>query len=354
MKQLNEFFDGALSGDISFDDFKLTDEGLVDVSDFIDKEALELETFKISEPFIKEYRGTEKFIIKNTEIFTIIRDQMVQTGFNTADAAELEDYRMFPRGFMQKRGVFYCPNVSDLIPHYEILKHSDIYQITNDTYEERYMLPICLPNGHVFTHMGYCPPVVDNNAFKYILGNVEWIDQGNLLGHLESLRMYPGKTIYVCEGMMDAYRLSDIFNAPAIALLGANLSKTKRALLSMLKADGYTLIYVPDEDQAGLNKKILEDPFFSNIIRIDKNTKDFDILAKTRYIEYIQEHYEELKTDLPVEKVPAALIPLKARLEISNNIKNEVKYLRNQTLVPTPSANLFNAFMSGFSLCQGA
>lgn len=350
-KSIDDFYKGSMSGELDFSNLGLTDEGLVDVSDFIDKEALQRETFQVSLPFLEEYHGMETFIIKNIEINTIIRDDMVETGFNTQDAIELEDYRMFPRGFMQKHGVFYCSNLAEMIPHYELFKHTDIFQITNDTYEDRYMLPICLPNGHVFTHMGYCPPIVDSSAFKYIMGNVPWIDQGNLIGHLESLKMYPDKkTIYVCEGMMDAYRLSDLFQAPSLAILGARLTMTKRAILSMLVEQGYILIYVPDMDSTGMNQRLISDKLFSNLIQIDKSTKDIDQMVKTRYIDYIKENYESLNTDIEVNKVPAALIPTEERLKIHEEIKSSLKYMYQGNLYPKSSATIFNQLMRGFSL----
>lgn len=349
-RSIDDFYNKSLAGDIDFSKISLTDEGLVDVSEFIDQDALERETFKTSSAFVKEYHDIEPFIVKNIEINTIVKNDMISSGFNIGDSTELEDYRMFPRGFMQQRGVFYCPNIADLIPYYEILRYTDIYQITNDTYEERYMLPICLPNGHVFTHMGYCPPVVDASAFKYIMGNVPWVDQGNLIGHLESLSLYPNsKVIYVCEGMMDAYRLSDLFQSPALAILGANLTATKRGILSMLVAQGYSLIYVPDMDGAGLNNHLINDPLFSNLIQIDKDTKDIDLMVKTYYFKYIEEHYHELNTDIEMKKVPAALIPPTARMKIHEEIKSKIRYKHANNVYPKSSSCIFNQIMKGFS-----
>lgn len=343
---------------------QLTDEEQeFKIEDYIDMEVLDSLKFKVSEPFASNYQGLDDIVVRNIELNTTLKKELIETGENEETAWELEDYRMFPRNFLQRKGVFFCENIAWLTGRYSYMVQSDIFQITNGTYTGRYMLPICLPNGDVFTHMGYCPPTVDREIGerKYEMGSVEgWINQGNLVGNLESLSTYPDKKIiYIAEGMMDAYRLECVYESPALAILGSRLTPAKRAILQYLKDDGYTLIYIPDEDKSGLNNFLLKEPLIDNIYRIKipsylkgsvETCKDFDILVKEIYIKYIQEHAAEISSDLEPDCIPVALLNEDCLQELNEIAKSTMSPRSAKIYGASSSANAINDLLASFGL----
>lgn len=325
-----------------------------DISQYLNMELVEKNRFKPDMSLLTQYPCIEEFIIKNIQLNTQLKEELINTEKNKRDATELEDYRGFPRGFFQKLGVFYSSDISSIVVNFPYMRHTDLFQITNDSYTDRYMLPIDLPNGQVMTHMGYAVP---QNGFvaekKYMMANIDWIDQGNIIGNLGSFKRHPDTNIvYAAEGMMDAYRLEDVYETPAIALLGSSLTDNKKAILQMIKSEGYAIIYVPDMDDAGKNEWLLSSNLFDNIMRIPESSdfKDFDKMVLTYYIDYILANHNELNTDLEPEKIPVATIPHQKLKELNEEVKKLVKYDSPLSTITPTVKNDFHMKIRGFSI----
>ncbi len=206
------------------------------------------------------------------------------------DAEELEKYRVFRKGFLRNKGVFYCEGIN-FISEFELLGYSIFRNITNGAFNGRYCLPICLPNGDVFTWMTYDPSAEYKYMMPKAIGRPElnYFHQGNILGNLESLRNKNTNKIYFSEGMFDAYRIEEQFNSSSVALLGSKLGTNKLKMLKLIKM--YTrkeLIYVPDIDSAGLSNQLIKNPIWDDVFNYSKefNTKckDIDLYFREKII----------------------------------------------------------------------
>lgn len=206
------------------------------------------------------------------------------------DAEELEKYRVFRKGFLRNKGVFYCEGIN-FISEFELLGYSIFRNITNGAFNGRYCLPICLPNGDVFTWMTYDPSAEYKYMLPKAIGRPElnYFHQGNILGNLESLRNKNTNKIYFSEGMFDAYRIEEQFNSSSVALLGSKLGTNKIKMLKLIKM--YTrkeLIYVPDIDSAGLSNQLIKNPIWDDVFNYSKEfgtkCKDIDLYFREKII----------------------------------------------------------------------
>ena len=239
-------------------------------------------------PFINN-----KDILYDIQQYTKANKEVLESDLAKADAADLEWKRGFKAGTLQSRGVFYSDGALAL-SYFPSLKGTS--SILNISFIERYQLPIKLPNGDVFTYMGYQPDVVENKyAFPRPVGDVDWARQSRVLGNLDSLGLYDGNEIYVVEGMMDAYRINEVFKKKSVATLAYKGMSNKINMLMGLKKRGHRLIAVPDTDitgakswmaqnKGGLFDKVYdintEDPYYE-----DGKLKIFkDIDEKYKYI----------------------------------------------------------------------
>lgn len=111
---------------------------------------------------------------------------------------------------------------------------------------------------------------------------------------------------------MDAYRLESVFKAPSLAILGSSLTDTKLSLLYLLKQEGYTLIYVPDEDSSGLNDFLMHAKLIDNYMHIprseDDSYKDFDKYVAYVYVNYILENHKKMNLETKPEKTPVSVL----------------------------------------------
>ena len=206
------------------------------------------------------------------------------------DEKKKKKYRVFRKGFLRNKGVFYCEGIN-FISEFELLGYSIFRNITNGAFNGRYCLPICLPNGDVFTWMTYDPSAEYKYMMPKAIGRPElnYFHQGNILGNLESLRNKNTNKIYFSEGMFDAYRIEEQFNSSSVALLGSKLGINKIKMLKLIKM--YTrkeLIYVPDIDSAGLSNQLIKNPIWDDVFNYSKefNTKckDIDLYFREKII----------------------------------------------------------------------
>ena len=109
-------------------------------------------------------------------------------------------------------------------------------------------IPVSNPTGDMF--VGFVARSVEGKDFK----NTPKLPKGKILFNLHRARKYD--TVYVVESSFDAIRL-DQNGVPAVATLGANVSKTQTDLLTKYFNN---VIVVGDNDDAGkeMQKKILE------------------------------------------------------------------------------------------------
>ena len=114
--------------------------------------------------------------------------------------------------------------------------------------QDMVIIPILSPDGSIF--VGFVGRSVEGKEFK----NTPRLPKSKILFNLHRARKYD--TVYVVESSFDAIRL-DQNGVPAVATLGANVSKTQTDLLTKYFND---VIVVGDNDDAGkeMQKKILE------------------------------------------------------------------------------------------------
>lgn len=261
------------------------------LSDYIDIN--KLDTFNLSEEYKQRYKNFNfpVEILEELEINTRLRDEYVlkNTKFKR-DSDELEKFRRFKPGFLRNKGIFYCEGVN-FANEFKLLQYSTFVSITNGAFNGRYCLPLCLPNGDVFTWMTYDP----NSGNKYMIpkaidrNDINYYHQGNILGNLESINEYESNRIFFCEGLFDAYRINEQFNEPAVAMLGSNLGSYKKKLLETIKRrTKKQLVYVPDFDKAGLANNLIEYSLWDSIFNYNKiygtNAKDID-----QYFRFLEE-----------------------------------------------------------------
>lgn len=280
---------------LTLDDVQLEE---YDASQHINQQKLEELRNTLSDEVAIKYKDIENISMKNNlEQFSKLTKEIIEDGDYREYNRDLEKIRLFPKDFLANRGIFLSISKQDLIETYDYLYNSSLYQTnTDEAYTNRYMLPIRLPNGDTLTHTGYRPKVFGIPGPKYETAFYDWMSQGSILGNMESLMLYPDvKIVYVVEGMMDAYRINQVLKSPSVALLGSILSKEKKVLITLLKQQGYTLIYVPDQDASGLTHNLLNNDLFDNIMMYgDKEKdKDFDAFCGQRFVEYINEKYAD-------------------------------------------------------------
>ena len=109
-------------------------------------------------------------------------------------------------------------------------------------------IPINDPNGNIF--VGFVARSVEGKDFK----NTPGLPKSKILFNLHRARVHD--TVYVVESSFDAIRL-DQCGIPAVATLGANVSKTQ---ISLLTKHFNNAIVIPDNDEAGISmsEKITE------------------------------------------------------------------------------------------------
>lgn len=244
----------------------------------------------------------------------------------------IEEIRLFPKNFLKDRGIFLSLDKQDTIDSYPYLRDSSLYQTTTDeAYRDRYMIPICLPDGKVVIHTGYRPSSFNIEGPKYETSFYDWMSQGSVIGNMESLGIYKkSRELYVVEGMFDAYRINQVLESPSVAMLGSILTKEKLTILSLLKEEGYSLILVPDQDEAGMEDRLLNHRLFDNIMYYGNpdEDKDFDLFCGKRYLETLEDLFGELSRN-------KSLFDLKEEeIKLSNeNIKRELRYkIRPETI----------------------
>lgn len=265
--------------------FKNENEVALDINDIL-KDYINLDTVNIEDEIIDIKFDNYKFpqnILREININTKLRDYIKKTPKYEQDANELETFRVFRKGFLRNKGIFYCEGIQ-FMNEFDLLQTGTFKYITNGAFNGRYCLPICLPNGYVFTWMTYDP----NGRYKYMLPkalerpDINYFHQGQLLGNLESINEYPDSTrIYFCEGMFDAYRVNEQFNSPGIALLGSALGKEKLDMLRIIKKHtNKVFVYIPDIDTAGLKGSLIENDIWDEIMNFSKefntDAKDLD------------------------------------------------------------------------------
>jgi len=126
-------------------------------------------------------------------------------------------------------------------------------------------IPISSPDGAMF--VGFVARSVEGKSFK----NTPGMPKSKVLFNLHRARRYD--TVYVVESSFDAIRL-DQNNIPAVATLGANVSKTQ---LELLTKYFNSVIVIADNDDAGENmqSKITEKlGYRAKLIGIPKRFKD--------------------------------------------------------------------------------
>lgn len=143
-------------------------------------------------------------------------------------------------------------------------------------------IPILTPDGSMF--VGFVGRSVEGKDFK----NTPKLPKSKVLFNLHRARKYD--TVYVVESSFDAIRL-DQSGIPAVATLGANVSKTQMELLTKYFN---SVIVIGDNDEAGkgMQDKILDKiGFRATLISIPSRFKDVgdmtdkDILELTTRID---------------------------------------------------------------------
>lgn len=265
-------------------------------------------------------------IIHEMELLTYLKEEVIAGNrLENDDIYALENIRVFSKGSLSSRGMFYCESIPTLYAHYDFLSDSMIYATNNDAYTDRYMYPICLPNGTVFTYMGYSYEATRNDTLhKYEIPQVKYINQRTLLGNMESLSLYEGSVVYVTEGYFDALRINDEWNKKSVCIFGSTLTTRQRNLLYLIKQQGHILVYVRDMDEAG--EKICLDPIWDDTFIIPSTKyKDID--------EYVREQYKDAyQSNLPVGfKAYQHNLHSMGRLNINfyneNNLKCKLKII---------------------------
>lgn len=243
-----------------------------------------------------------KSLTSNIVQFTRLKKEITSDDDYEAYNNYIEEIRLFPKNFLKKKGIFLSLTKQDTIDTFPYLRNSSLYQTTTDeAYGDRYMLPICLPNGDVIIHTGYRPTTFNIPGPKYETSFYSWMSQGSVLGNMESLMEFPNsKRIYVVEGMFDAYRINQVLKEPSIALLGSLMTKEKMSILNILKSKGYELILVPDQDEAGLNTHLLNSNLFSCIVKYGdpEVDKDFDFFCGSEFIKELENKHNSLNNNL--------------------------------------------------------
>lgn len=263
-------------------------------------------SFYIKEDLDEQYRyliySAHKFlptIVNDIEQYTKLKYDVAFSTDESLDVWALENIRVFSKNFFKNKGIFYCENIPEILNRFTYLRNTTMLSVQDGTFNDRYIYPICLPTGKVFTHMGYnVDSLMDkmgllykyeftnfNNNLppKYQIPLLQWVNQNNIVANLESLNMYDGHNVFCVEGYFDALRINDEFKCKSVALLGSKLSRNKLAILHAIKRQGHRLIYVPDNDTAGLSG-VLKSPIWDEVYYIPSQLNpDFNIELNNNY-----------------------------------------------------------------------
>ena len=109
-------------------------------------------------------------------------------------------------------------------------------------------IPMTTPDGEMF--VGFVGRSVEGKDFK----NTPGLPKAKILFNLHRARLH--STVYVVESSFDAIRL-DQCGVPAVATLGANVSKKQ---VELLTKHFNSVIVIPDNDEAGksMSKRIVD------------------------------------------------------------------------------------------------
>ncbi len=235
----------------------------------------------------------------DVELYTRLKQEILscpdEFGY---DIECFEKYRASPPGSFKERGMFFSDSLIELLDRFPYLRDSSAVDIRIDynVFDQRYIYYITLPSGDVYTVMGYSYlSNTDRNIPKYQEGGFQWAVQSEMVGNLESLSMYDGGDIYVCEGYFDALCINTEWGKKSIANLGSTVSKVKRKIYNKLKDMGHMLILVRDMDIAG--QKLANDPIWDRVYSIPmKNCKDVDDYRREFYLDKLFKTEEEKNT----------------------------------------------------------
>lgn len=290
----------------------------------------------INTEVLEQYAPTEnpkdldRIIQKDIEIFTNFCNYLNKDNRNKNEINILEDYRVLERNILVNRGVFYSESLVEVFRMYNELKNTSLLRVNNRSFTGRYMLPIKLIDGRVFTFLGYNYNPEGSDT-KYEMPNQKWINQYNLIGNLESINMYSGSIIYVTEGYFDAVTLNSQWHVKSVCIFGSRLSLKQRSILNILKGLGHVLIYVPDKDISG--QSVVKDNIWDFIWNLptksNSNIKDVNDYVQSYYVEkYNSIKKVDLlgkgKIDIPIFKPN----DLQLKLKLNDNILKYSKYVK--------------------------
>lgn len=343
--------------DITDEDMKLKDALKSIIGDFGPSSVkVSKNLFEPYEQYLLNDNSLQRTITYDIEQFTRLKKEIAGADNPNNDVWALENIRVFSRDSMKSRGIFYSLDVAELASEYTYLRDTTVTSPVNDLlYQDRYIYPLCLPNGDVFCHMGYSPGNLmkqiqidrgeriiiglnDMNPFndaKYVISKCLWINQGSLLGNLESLSLYDGQVVFCVEGYFDALRINDEFKCKSVAMLNSTMTKAKLNMLYQIKRQGHYLVYVPDLDEAGMSA-IVRHPIWDDIyvipVKSIKNlpVKDIDGYIKSLYLDsYYNGDTTDLRTVVPTKvnvhdvrklNVPFYEMSMGVRMEIMTRI----------------------------------
>lgn len=242
-----------------------------------------------------------KRISFDMEVFTELQKEYLEKDTQTIeDVKELAKFRWIKYETIKDKGIFYSDNIINSMARFPSLRKSSISSITNSSFEGRYMLPIKLISGEVFTYLGY-NPYPQAYETKYEIPNLKWINQSNLIGNLDSINLYNGNNIYVTEGYFDALCINSQWNKKSICIFGNRISKKQQSILYLLKQKGHKLIFVPDNDEAG--ERTVTYKVWDNIWKIPSTSSRLPKDVNQYILAYLLDQYPEYKDreDITIE-----------------------------------------------------
>lgn len=253
-----------------------------DIEDIINIDALK--EYDPNTNKTSKYKDLDYIINKDIEIFTEFAEHLKTDLNNKAKINVLEDYRVLERDILVNRGVFYSESLIDVFKMFSRLKDSSLLRVDNRSFSGRYMLPIKLIDGRVYTYLGYNYDPQGSDT-KYEMPNQKWINQYNLIGNLESISLYSGDIVYVTEGYFDALTLNSQWGVKSVCIFGSRLSLKQKTILNMIKGLGHVLIYIPDKDMSGqpISKDKIWDFVWNFPTQPNDGVKDIN--------DYVQSHY---------------------------------------------------------------
>lgn len=224
---------------------------------------------------------------QDMEIFREVDKQVLDNQENNQFIKQLERFRNFKPGFLVNKKIIYAD--VNVFKRFPILKYSSLARTDNSMMEDRFLLPIRLPNGNIYTYMGYSTGTIN----RYIMPKVKdvprynYSNQSSLFGNMESIRK-DDPEVYFAEGFFDAYRIESELGKSAVAMLGSKLTKNKERMLQTLKQrENKRFIYVPDfdENKAGFDEYLLKSKLWDEIYNfnrgLEKEYKDIDQYYRT-------------------------------------------------------------------------